>query len=96
MIIIAFFFLLRPGEYIDSPSDTTPFTLDDVQLFVGTTQLSLLNAPKCQLLQARFGSLTFTEHKNGTRGEVIDLGCSGDPYLCPVKALVRRVLYPRS
>ena len=35
MIIIAFFYLLRPGEYTDSASDTTPFTLADVQLFVG-------------------------------------------------------------
>ncbi|KAL7523299.1 hypothetical protein ACHAWF_000463, partial [Thalassiosira exigua] len=49
-----------------------------------------------QLLQARFGSLTFTEQKNGVRGEVIGLECSGDPYLCPVKALVRRVFYLRS
>ena len=30
MIIITFFFLLLPGEYTDSPSDTTPFTLGDV------------------------------------------------------------------
>ena len=96
MIIIAFFFLLRPGEYTDSSSDTTPFTLEDVQLFVGTTRLNLWTAPECQLLLARFGSLTFTEQKNGVRGEVIGLGCSGDPYLCPVKALVRRVLYLRS
>ncbi|KAL7525124.1 hypothetical protein ACHAWF_005367, partial [Thalassiosira exigua] len=93
---IAFFFLLRPGEYTDSSSDSTPFTLDDVQLFVGTTRLNLWTAPECQLLLARFGSLTFTEQKNGVRGEVIGLGCSGDPYLCPVKALVRRILYLRS
>ncbi|KAL3810349.1 hypothetical protein ACHAXA_003078 [Cyclostephanos tholiformis] len=33
--------------------------------------------------------------KNGVRGEVIGLACSGDPFLCPVKALVRRVLYLR-
>ncbi|KAL7525180.1 LOW QUALITY PROTEIN: hypothetical protein ACHAWF_001245, partial [Thalassiosira exigua] len=88
MIIIAFFFLLRPGEYTDLPFGTTPFTLDAVQLFVGTTLLFLLTAPECQLLQARFSFLTFTEQKNGVRGEVIGLGCSGNPYLCPVKVLV--------
>ncbi|KAL7535856.1 hypothetical protein ACHAXR_006783, partial [Thalassiosira sp. AJA248-18] len=31
MIIIVFFFLLLPGEYTDSPSDTTPFRCGDVQ-----------------------------------------------------------------
>jgi hypothetical protein len=35
MIGLAFFFLLRPGEYTDSPaSDTSPFQLQDVQLFI--------------------------------------------------------------
>ena len=41
MIIIAFFFLLRPGEYTDAPSDTSPFTLGDVQLAIGDRRLPL-------------------------------------------------------
>ena len=41
MIIPDFFFLLRPGEYTDSPSDTTPFHLQDIQLFVGDRCLDL-------------------------------------------------------
>ena len=57
MIIVAFFFLLRP---------------------------------------ARFATLTFDHQKNGVRGEVIGLGCSDDPYLCPVKALARRVIHLRT
>ncbi|KAL7523177.1 hypothetical protein ACHAWF_000411 [Thalassiosira exigua] len=56
MIIIAFSFLLQGGEYTGLSSDTTVFTLDDVQLFVGTTRLSLWTDPECQLLQARFGA----------------------------------------
>ena len=96
MIIIAFFFLLRPGEYTDSPSDTKPFTLGDVQLFLGDRRLDLRTSSADELRCARFGSLTFTEQKNGVRGEVIGLGCSGDSYLCPVKALVRRVLCLRA
>ena len=87
MIIIAFFFLLRPGEYTDNPNN--PFRLADVQLFIGHTRLHLANAPTSQLQQARFASLTFTNQKNGVRGEVIGLACSGDPFLCPVKAIVR-------
>lgn len=93
MIIIAFFFLLRPGEYTDNNKD--PFRLQDVQLFIGPTRLNLATASTEQLRQARFASLTFTTQKNGVRGEVIGLACSGDPYLCPVKALIRRVLYLR-
>ncbi|KAL3808781.1 hypothetical protein ACHAXA_011404 [Cyclostephanos tholiformis] len=93
MIILAFFFLLRPGEYTDNDGD--PFRLENVQLFIGDTRLPILAAPECELRLARFASLTFTTQKNGVRGEVIGLACSGDPYLCPVQAIIRRVLYLR-
>ncbi len=93
MIIIAFFFLLRPGEYTDN--DGNPFRLEDVQLFIGDTHLPLMTAPESELRLARFASLTFTTQKNGVRCEVIGLACSGDPYLCPVQAIIRCVLYLR-
>jgi hypothetical protein len=35
MITIAFFFLLRPGEYTGTTSDDTPFRLQDVHLYIG-------------------------------------------------------------
>ena len=35
MIGLAFFFLLRPGEYTDSPSDMSPFWFSDVQMWIG-------------------------------------------------------------
>jgi len=91
MIVIAFFFLLRPGEYTDNPNN--PFRLADVQLFIGDTRIDLTTAPFEQIQQARFASLTFTNQKNGVRGEVIGLARSGDPYLCPVLSIIRRVLY---
>ena len=96
MIIIAFFFLLRPGEYTDSKSDTTPFTLADVQLFVGIRRLDLLTASDAELGLARAVSLTFTTQKNGVENEVIKMGLSGDPRVCAVKAVVRRVVDLRS
>jgi hypothetical protein len=77
MVIIAFFFLLRLGEYTDN--DKNPFRLTDTQLFIGDTRLQLLTAPTEELCRARFASLTFTSQKNGVRGEVIGLACSGDP-----------------
>ena len=95
MITLAFFFLLRPGEYTDSSSDTKPFHLQDVQLFVGAQRLNLASAPDIQLRTATFISLTFTEQKNGVRGEVIGLSRSGNPNLCPVNSLVRRVIHLR-
>ncbi|KAL3826648.1 hypothetical protein ACHAXA_009089 [Cyclostephanos tholiformis] len=87
MIILAFFFLLRPGEYTDNDGD--PFRLADVQLFIGDTRLPQLMAPASELCLARFALLTFTTQKNGVRGEVIGLACS-------VQAIIRQVIYLRS
>jgi len=95
MIIIAFFFLLRPGEYIDTNSESTPFTLYDVSLYIGNVYLNPLTATAAQLCAATRVTLTFTTQKNGVRGEVIGLSRSGDATLCPVLAIVRRVLYLR-
>jgi hypothetical protein len=94
MFVISFFFLLRPGEYTDNKKD--PFRLADTQLFIGKRRLPILTTPAAELCQARFASLTFTSQKNGVCGEVIGLACSGDPYLCPVQAIIRRVLYLQS
>jgi hypothetical protein len=96
MIIIAFFFLLRPGEYSDSASDTQPFDLRSVQLFLGLHRLNLSTATDSDLLAAASCSLTFDRQKNGVRGEVIGLCTSGDPLLCPARALARCVIHLRS
>jgi hypothetical protein len=92
MIAIAFFFLLRPGEYTATSSETTPFRFQDVQLFLGDRPLNLTTAPEGELLAATFATLTFTDQKNGVRGEVIGLGLSGHQHLCPVRAITRRIL----
>ncbi len=90
MIIVAFFFLLRPGEYTGTSSNTTSFTLKDTHLFVGRDRIApaLYADPLFDL--ADFATLEFTTQKNGVRGEVIGLGCTGD-YFSPVKALQRRI-----
>ena len=94
--MIAFFYLLRPGEYTDAPSDTVPFRLEDVQLMIGDRRLDIFTCPLTELAEARFATLTFTEQKNGVRGEVIGLARSGDPFLCPVLAIVRRIIHLRT
>ncbi|EJK57071.1 hypothetical protein THAOC_22925, partial [Thalassiosira oceanica] len=75
MIILAFFFLLRPGEYTDNSkeSESEPFRLEDIQLFVDGRRLDIMTCSHSELMQATFGSLTFTTQKNGVRGEVIGL-----------------------
>lgn len=95
MICLAFFFLLRPGEYTSASADSAPFTLHDVQLFVGLTRLNLQTAPDAELLSATFASLTFTTQKNGVRGEVVGHSRSGNPQFCPVLSIARRVLHLR-
>ena len=95
MAVIAFFFLLRPGEYTGTTSDDTAFLLRDVQLFVGSRRLDLLLAPPTDLLAATAASLTFTTQKNGVRGEVVNHGRSGSPLCCPTLAIVRRLLHLR-
>ena len=68
MISLAFFFLLRPGEYTGTNFDTSLFHFCDVQLFVGGHHLlQLETAPKVEMQSATtFANLTFTTQKNGT------------------------------
>ena len=96
MIGLAFFFLLRPGEYAHSPSDSSPFQLRDVQLFRGALRLDLAHATDADLHTATFASLTFRDQKNGVRGEVVGLSHSGDPFLSPPRILARRIIHLRS
>ena len=90
MIILAFFFLLRPGKYTDDNGNKNkhPFLLENIQLFIGNTRLNILHDSDACLYQARFVSLTFTHQKNGVKREVIGLAHSGDPVLCPVQAVI--------
>ena len=95
MIIIAFFFLLRPGEYTGTKSDSSPFRLSDVTFSVGRTVFDTETATDNNLAAATFVILTFTTQKDGVRGEKIGHGATGDPLLCPKEALRRRVMHLR-
>jgi hypothetical protein len=87
MIAIAFFFLLQPGEYTGSKSESAPFRLADVQLFQGPVLVDLGTASDTALLSATFASLTFTE--------VIGLAHSGNPQFPPTICIARRVIHLR-
>lgn len=96
MIVIAYFYLLRPGEYTSNPSDSTPFRLCDVGLRAEHIPLDVLHGPIPTLDQTIFATLEFTTQKNAVRGEVIGLGKSHHSSICPVLSIVRRVKHLRT
>lgn len=95
LIMIAFFFLMRPGEYTAPTGENTPFTLADIQFYVGARRVSASLATDEDLVHATFVTYTFTTQKNCVRNEVIGLGRSGNPYVCPVLATARRIKHLR-
>ena len=68
MIIIAFFFLLRPGEYTGTKSDSTSFLLSDVTFSVGRMVFDTATATDNELANATFVILTFSTQKNDVQG----------------------------
>jgi hypothetical protein len=92
IITIAFFFLLRPGEYTGTLSDDAAFKMQDFGLYIQGCKLDLFAASTAEVKSATSASYTFTTHKNGNQNEKLVQGLSGDPWCCPVKATVRCVL----
>jgi integrase len=91
--MIAFFFLLRPGEYTmqsaRTPTRTVQFRLMDVRFFKNGLILPH-SAPLATLLQADGVRLYLDNQKNSQRGSTMyHTATPGD--FCPVKALARRV-----
>ena len=71
MICIAFYFLLRPGEYTGTTADDHPFLLQDITLYLGTQPLNLETAPIAQIMAATFVTYTFTKQKNNNSNEAV-------------------------
>jgi hypothetical protein len=95
LLWIAFFFLLRPGEYTSNAQDSHPFTLQDVRMWVGQTSIDPLTAPFQVLDQVTFAALIFTTQKNAVRGEVIGHGRTNATFSCPTSAIIRRIKHLR-
>jgi hypothetical protein len=69
MITIAFFFLLRPGEYTSTVSDDSAFKMQDIGLYIQGCKLDLCTAATAKFKSATSVSYTFTTQKNGNRNE---------------------------
>ena len=93
MIIITFFFLLRPGEYTGTKYDSTPFRLSDVTFSVGRKVFYTTAAADNELAAATFVILIFSTQKNGVWEGEISHGATGDPMLCLKDALQQRVTH---
>jgi hypothetical protein len=91
MIAIAFFFLLRPGEYTGTTTDGAFFCMQDVSFYIGARRLDTMSASPADLQAATPVAYTFTTHKNGKRGENMMRNRSGNSLCCPVCVSIRRV-----
>jgi len=99
LIIVAFYWLLRPCEYLHGKEDgqSTPFRLCDVQFTANAriypaTDPLLNDVEPASLTHA---SLTFTDQKNGVRSKQITQRATSDPLLCPIRALARITSHQR-
>lgn len=95
MMWIAFFYLLRPGEYAHTTTNA-PLACRHVGLTIGLVVLDAFTASPADLLHATSSSLEFDNQKNRVRGEVIAQGRSGHSVACPTRAVARRILYIRT
>ena len=93
LTIIGFYWLLRPAEYTPSrgAGRSQAFRFCDVSFTVGdvvrsATDPSLNDVHESSVTSA---TLTFTDQKNGVRGEQVAQRANSDPVMCPAKALFR-------
>jgi hypothetical protein len=97
MLLLGFFFLLRPGEYAYTHNpDADPFRLCNVHLLINSRRLDPITATEHELHRVNYVALEFTTQKNGVRGELVGLGRTGHPIHCPVIALTHRVTHLRT
>lgn len=91
---IAFFFCMRPGEYAQTQGGH-PFTIRDTAFLNAGRWTSATTIDPADAFRASSVALTFTEQKNGVKGEKISMGRSTDKLACPVRCLARRITHLR-
>lgn len=90
---VAFYYLLRVGEYTYRSSKhrtrTKQFRIKDVTFWNDLEPIPV-TAPLSKLLTATAATLHISNQKNGTRGQLIHHEASNQ-HNCPVRALARRI-----
>ena len=92
LITLAFFFLLRVGEYT-TPSGsrrTIPLRKQDIQLWRNQTPIPS-QAPAALRLQATAVTISLVNQKNGHKNAILHHTRSLDPVFCPVRAAAARL-----
>jgi hypothetical protein len=105
LALIAFYYLLRVGEYTikgnrNTTKQTVQFRVEDVTFFRRDNnghlrQLSRF-ASLAEILSADSATLKLDNQKNGWKGVCIHQEANGDPIHCPVRALGRRIAHIRT
>jgi hypothetical protein len=102
--LIAFYYLLRIGEYTvkgkrNETKQTVQFKYEDITFFKkdssGKLRCLPRNAPAHLIATADGATMKLDNQKNGWKGVCIYHEANGDDYLCPVKALGRRYIHIR-
>ena len=103
--LIAFYYLLRVGEYTckstrNETKQTVQFKFEDVSFFKRNPQGELRCLPKNAsdylISTADGATLKLDNQKNGWKGACIFQESNGEPYYCPVRAVSRRYLHLRN
>ena len=95
LIIVAFYWLLRPAEYLESTDPdarSQAFLFRDITFTINGRAYPGPTAPLNDaeaLNSITMATLTFTDQKNAVRGEQVGHRPNSHPLLCPVKALGR-------
>ena len=101
LCIVAFWWLLRPAEYLHS---TDPDARSQAFLFKHihfTIDGAIYNGPSAplndenDLFRITYATLEFSDQKNAVRGEQVGHKPNKDPFFCPAKALGRLVMHLR-
>lgn len=104
LALIAFYYLLRVGEYTVKTSRNqskrmVQFRLGDVTFFkkdsLGVLRQLGRIAPIDEILTADSATLKLDNQKNGWKGVCIHQQVNGDPIHCPIRALGRRIAHIR-
>ena len=106
LIIIAFYYLLRVGEYTTTTrrkkkTRTRQFRMKDVTFFRYNEAGDLValphNATASELLMADAATLRISNQKNGHAGACVHhYAIDGEGKLCPIRALARRIIHIRA
>ena len=92
LIVIAFFFLLRVGEYTPSKEarQTIPLRKKDIKLW-RRHKIIPNNSPRETLLTADAVTINLANQKNGKKNDTLHHSHSGCPTFCPVTSMAHLV-----